>query len=113
MLTRTEIWPPQREDPAKWNTEYKDFNRTDVESAPLAETTSTAEVLAAPAVAPTGEAPEASASPEKTKKRKHDEEETAEEKAERKRKKKEEKAAKKAKKEKRKSKAADSDSDSD
>ncbi|KAF1351725.1 centromere/microtubule-binding protein-like protein cbf5 [Lizonia empirigonia] len=104
---------PNEKTPAKWNTEYKDFNRTDVESAPLAETTSTAEVLAAPAVAPTGEAPEASASSEKTKKRKHDEEETAEEKAERKRKKKEEKAAKKAKKEKRKSKAADSDSDSD
>jgi len=98
---------PNEKTPAKWNAEYKDLNRTDVESAPLAETTSTAEVLAAPPVAPTGEVEE------KTKKRKHDEEETAEEKAERKRKKKEEKAAKKAKTEKRNSKAAESDSDSD
>jgi H/ACA ribonucleoprotein complex subunit 4 len=104
---------PNEKTPAKWNTEYKDFNRTDVETtAPLAETTSTSEVLAAPAVAPTGEV-EASPAAEKTKKRKHDEEESPEDKAERKRKKKEEKAAKKAKKEKRKSKAADSDSDSD
>lgn len=106
---------PNEKTPAKWNTEYKDFNRTDDgTSAPLAPTTSTAEVLAAPAIPPTGEDAEEG----KSKKRKHDdEEESPEDKAERKRKKKEEKEKKKAeksaKKEKRKSKGGDADSDSD
>lgn len=116
---------PNDKTPAKWNTEYKDFNRTDVDGAsvPLAQTTSTSDVLAAPPVAPTGEN-EAEAEvngasdgeEKKSKKRKSRgdaEEEADEDKAERKRKKKEEKAAKKAaKKEKRKSKGGD-DSDSD
>jgi H/ACA ribonucleoprotein complex subunit 4 len=105
---------PNEKTPAKWNTEYKDFNRTDDgTSAPLALTTSTAEVLAAPAIPPTGEDSEEG----KSKKRKHDEDESPEDKAERKRKKKEEKEKKKAeksaKKEKRKSKGGDADSDSD
>lgn len=106
---------PNEKTPAKWNSEYKDFNRNDVDgdSAPVAQTTSSADVLAAPAIPPTG------AEEEKSKKRKKndDDEEDDEDKAERKRKKKEEKAAKKAekaaKKEKRKSKGGDADSDSD
>jgi H/ACA ribonucleoprotein complex subunit 4 len=110
--------------PAKWNTEYKDFNRLpeDGSSLPVAQTTSTAEVLAAPAIPATGisSAEQAAAegemdvdakSSKKRKSRGEEDDETPEDKAERKRKKKEEKAAKKAKKEKRKSKTADSDSD--
>jgi H/ACA ribonucleoprotein complex subunit 4 len=123
---------PNEKTPAKWNAEYKDFNRNDIEasSAPVAQTTSTAEVLAAPAVPATGltstEEAEAEAEVEaamdvdskgKSKKRKSrgdGDEEDAEDKAERKKKKKEEKAAKKAaKKDKKKSKGGDSDSDSD
>jgi H/ACA ribonucleoprotein complex subunit 4 len=122
---------PNEKTPAKWNAEYKDFNRNDVEtsSAPVAQTTSTSEVLAAPPVPATGltstEEAEAEAEVDaamdvdskKSKKRKSrgdGEEEDAEDKAERKKKKKEEKAAKKAaKKDKKKSKGGDSDSDSD
>lgn len=110
---------PNEKTPAKWNTEYKDFNRSDVDgsSAPVAEITSTADVLSAPAVAPTGEVAEATETDNKSKSKKRksrgeDDEEDAEEKAERKKKKKEEKAAKKAAK-KEKKKAKDSDSDSD
>lgn len=117
--------------PAKWNAEYRDFNAADDGSAndgpgaPLtsgqgtSETTSRADVLSAPPVAPTGEVedmdasvsavPEINGDDKKKRKSKH-EGETPEEKAERKRRKKE----KKEKKEKRKSgasKADDSDSD--
>ncbi|KAH8725220.1 centromere/microtubule-binding protein CBF5 [Phaeosphaeriaceae sp. PMI808] len=119
---------PNEKTPAKWNTEYKDFNRTDDgTSLVVAQTTSTSEVLAAPAIPPTGltsaeqvEAESAmdidSKSNKKRKSRGDDEEEAPEDKAERKRKKKEEKEKKKAdkaaKKEKRKSKGGDA-SDSD
>jgi len=92
---------PNEATPAKWNAEYIDYNAPAGEGAtPLAETTATSDVLAAPAIPPTGEieAPPAATSDDSgpSKKRKHDEE-TAEEKAERKRKKKEKKE-KKAKK---------------
>jgi len=107
---------PNEKTPAKWNAEYKDFNRSDVDgaSAPVPETTSTAGALTAPPVAPTEEKAEAMDVDSKSKKRKNrgEDEEDAEEKAERKKKKKEEKPAKKAAK-KDKKKAKDSDSDSD
>ncbi|KAK5077158.1 centromere/microtubule-binding protein cbf5 [Lithohypha guttulata] len=117
--------------PAKWNAEYQDYNASEDPSANdgpgapltsgpgLSETTSKADVLAAPPVAPTGRAEEQDPSipaipqtnGDDTKKRKSKHEgETPEERAERKRRKKE----KKEKKEKRKSgtgKAEDSDSD--
>lgn len=111
--------------PAKWNAEYTDFNapldgtQNDGPGAPLtrgngvSETTSKADVLAAPPVAPTGEPMDEDAgSPQlngdsKDKKRKKHEGETPEERAERKRRKKE----KKDKKEKRKSGASKADSD--
>jgi len=93
---------PNEATPAKWNTEYKDFNAPLEGSAPapVAEIASSAPTL--PAI----EAPEAEADADismisngvKDKKRKRHEGETAEEKAERKRKKKEKKE-KKAKKE--------------
>ncbi|KAF1915540.1 pseudouridine synthase [Ampelomyces quisqualis] len=114
---------PNEKTPAKWNNEYKDFNRAEGETGlPLAQTTSTSEVLAAPAIPATGLSSSAQAEAEaeagaamdvdsKKRKSRDEDDETPEDKAERKRKKKEEKAAKKAKKEKRKSKAADSDSD--
>ncbi|KAI4639058.1 centromere/microtubule-binding protein cbf5 [Alternaria ventricosa] len=117
---------PNDKTPSKWNAEYKDFNRNDVDgaSAPLAQTTSTSEVLAAPAIPATvltgtEEAEAEAETDKKSKKRKSrgdGDDEADEDKAERKRKKKEEKAAKKAekaaKKDKKKSKG-DSDSDSD
>jgi H/ACA ribonucleoprotein complex subunit 4 len=121
---------PNDKTPAKWNAEYKELSRNDVgTSAPVAETTSTAEVLAAPPIPATGltasEEAEAGVAmdvdvkEEKSKKRKSrgdGDDSEDEDKAERKRKKKEEKAAKKAekaaKKDKRKSKGGD-DSDSD
>jgi len=91
---------PNEATPAKWNTEYKDFNAPLEGSAPayVAEIASSAPTL------PTIEAPETDADVSmvsngvKDKKRKRHEGETAEEKAERKRKKKEKKE-KKAKKE--------------
>jgi H/ACA ribonucleoprotein complex subunit 4 len=91
---------PNEATPAKWNTEYKDFNAPLEGStpAPVAEIASSAPTL--PAI----EAPEVDADVSmasngvKDKKRKRHEGETAEEKAERKRKKKEKKE-KKAKKE--------------
>lgn len=93
---------PNEATPAKWNTEYKDFN------APLDGTTpapvAQIEAKPEPATAPTSPAfdPDTSmvsnAADESGKKRKRHEGETAEEKAERKRKKKEKKE-KKAKKE--------------
>lgn len=94
---------PNEATPAKWNTEYKDFNAPleGSASAPVAETTTTEDVAAAPAI-PAIESPDADTSMVsngvKDKKRKRHEGETAEEKAERKRKKKEKKE-KKAKKE--------------
>jgi H/ACA ribonucleoprotein complex subunit 4 len=92
--------------PAKWNNEYKDFNAPldGSAAAPAAETTSTEDVAAAPAVPPPSVTLEADVSmisngvSESGKKRKRHDGETAEEKAERKRKKKEKKE-KKAKKE--------------
>lgn len=91
---------PNEATPAKWNTEYKDFNAPLEGSAPapVAENHSRAPTL------PALESPEADADVSmvsngvKDKKRKRHEGETAEEKAERKRKKKEKKE-KKAKKE--------------
>jgi H/ACA ribonucleoprotein complex subunit 4 len=94
---------PNEATPAKWNTEYKDFNAPldGSTAAPVAEITSKEDVAAAPAV-PAMEAGDAETSKVSNgvegKKRKRHEGETAEEKAERKRKKKEKKE-KKAKKE--------------
>jgi len=113
---------PNEKTPAKWNTEYKDFNRTDDgASLPVAQTTSSSEVLAAPAIPPTGisSAEQAEAEVEmevdgknsKKRKSRDGDDESPEDKAERKRKKKEKNAEKAAKKDKKKSKAADSDSD--
>ena len=93
---------PNEATPAKWNSEYKDFNAPleGSTAAPVAEITSK-DVAAAPAI-PVIEAGDAEASMigngVEGKKRKRHEGETAEEKAERKRKKKE-KQEKKAKKE--------------
>jgi H/ACA ribonucleoprotein complex subunit 4 len=90
--------------PAKWNTEYKDFNAPleGTIAAPVGEITSAEDVAAAPAIAPiTPDTPKAitnGVDEGSSKKRKRHEGETAEEKAERKRKKKEKKE-KKAKKE--------------
>ena len=97
---------PNEATPAKWNTEYKDFNAPlDGSSAvPVAETTSFEDVTTAPAIPPSSATLDADVSmvsngvSESGKKRKRHEGETAEEKAERKRKKKEKKE-KKAKKE--------------
>ncbi|KAJ9652798.1 centromere/microtubule-binding protein cbf5 [Neophaeococcomyces mojaviensis] len=123
---------PNEKTPAKWNAEYQDYNApadpsaNDGPGGPLtsgpagtAETTSRADVLSAPPVAPTGEIADQDAgvpanphmngddsTKEKKRKSKH-EGETPEEKAERKRRKKE----KKEKKEKRKSQADSDDSD--
>jgi len=102
---------PNEKTPAKWNAEYKDLSGAPAaQDTVMAETTSTAEVLAAPPVAPTGSDEEAAVeSTPKSKKRKH-EGETEDEKAERKRK----KAEKKEKKEKKSKKSKkDDDSDSD
>ena len=93
---------PNEATPAKWNTEYTDFHAPleGSAAAPIAETTSTKEVAAAPAI-PAIEADTSVISngvEESGKKRKRHEGESAEEKAERKRKKKEKKE-KKAKKE--------------
>ena len=130
--------------PAKWNAEYKDYNAPLTEgtsSAPMGETTSKSDVLAAPAIRPNGvdgdvsmamdtpvkaEDEEASEEPnvngdsapkvkkeEKEKKRKSKHEgETAEERAERK-KKKQEKKDKKEKKRKRESDFKQEESDED
>jgi H/ACA ribonucleoprotein complex subunit 4 len=95
---------PNEATPAKWNTEYKDFNAP-LEGVPqssptIAEKSSQEDVEAAPAV-PAIDADVSAISngvSENGKKRKRHEGETAEEKAERKRKKKEKKE-KKAKKE--------------
>ena len=93
---------PNEATPAKWNTEYKDFNAPleGTSAAPVAEVTSKEDVAAAPAV-PAIDADVSmitNGEDEGNKKRKRHEGETAEEKAERKRKKKEKKE-KKAKKE--------------
>ena len=111
---------PNENTPAKWNAEYQDFNAPNdpasndaLDAPPRSETTSKADVLSAPPVAPTGEFVEQDAGVDATpqtngdKKRKSKHEgETAEEKAERKRR----KAEKKEKKAKRKSTGGD-DSD--
>lgn len=105
---------PNEETPAKWNTEYKDFNaplENGSAAKPLAETTSKADVLSAPAIAPVPQVSEESAAAiaetnGDSKKRKRHDGESAEEKAERKKKKKE-------KKEKRASKAGAADDESD
>jgi H/ACA ribonucleoprotein complex subunit 4 len=91
---------PNEATPAKWNTEYKDFNAPLEDSAPAPATEIASSVPTLPAI----DATEADADVSmvsngvKDKKRKRHEGETAEEKAERKRKKKEKKE-KKAKKE--------------
>ncbi|PVI07555.1 putative rRNA pseudouridine synthase [Periconia macrospinosa] len=108
--------------PAQWQSGYKDYSALPESSGnAVAETTKTSEVLAAPAIPPTGataeEQAEAGAEVEKSKKRKsRDEDESPEDKAERKKK----KAEKKAEKERRKSdklekkaKKAKADSDSE
>jgi H/ACA ribonucleoprotein complex subunit 4 len=104
---------PNEATPAKWNTEYKDFNAPlDGSAAPAAPVTSKEEVEVA--VAEPSPAPDADVSmisngvEDSGKKRKRHEGETAEEKAERKRKKKEKKE-KKAKKEGKKVEESDSD----
>jgi H/ACA ribonucleoprotein complex subunit 4 len=88
---------PNEATPAKWNTEYKDFNAPldDSSAAPIAEAASTA--AAAPAI-DADVSMISNGADDSAKKRKRHEGETAEEKAERKRKKKEKKE-KKAKKE--------------
>ncbi|EON66588.1 centromere/microtubule-binding protein cbf5 [Coniosporium apollinis CBS 100218] len=115
---------PNENTPAKWNTDYKDFNgpMDDALARPLAEKTEKQDVLTAPPVPPTEvddsmqvDQPATadhippvpvSANGDSTKKKRKHEGETAEEKAERK-KRKEEKKSKKEKKEKRKSKGGD------
>ncbi|KAF2275172.1 putative rRNA pseudouridine synthase [Westerdykella ornata] len=110
---------PNEKTPAKWNSEYKDYSGNgDAPAAiTMGETTSTAEVLAAPPIPPTGvENGELAVTetPEKSKKRKsRDDDETAEDKAERKRKKQEKKEKKEKKKEKKEKKRKDDGSDSD
>jgi H/ACA ribonucleoprotein complex subunit 4 len=104
---------PNEATPAKWNTEYKDFNAPlEGSSAPVAEIVAKEEVAAIEsAPSPPVEADVSMISngvDESGKKRKRHDGETAEEKAERKRKKKEKKE-KKAKKEGKK--VEDSDSD--
>jgi H/ACA ribonucleoprotein complex subunit 4 len=91
---------PNEATPAKWNSEYKDFNAPLEGSvaAPIAETTSTEDVAAAPAIPAVDADTSMISNGVEGKKRKRHEGETAEEKAERKRKKKEKKE-KKAKKE--------------
>ncbi|KAJ9634785.1 centromere/microtubule-binding protein cbf5 [Knufia peltigerae] len=119
---------PNEATPAKWSTEYTDYNApADVSgstAAPVHEKTSQSDVLAAPPVAPNGEAMDVDATAattsvngdaaslgpkdKKEKRKKHDGE-TPEERAERKRRKKE----KKEKKEKRKSSASKADDSDD
>jgi H/ACA ribonucleoprotein complex subunit 4 len=91
--------------PAKWQTEYKDYNAPadGTMAQPVAEKTAKEDVLSAPPVAPNGtsdamEVDEPKANGEKEKKRKRHDGETPEEKAERKRKKKEKKEKKEKKK---------------
>lgn len=96
---------PNEATPAKWQSEYKDYNAsTDgTTTQPVAEKTAKDDVLAAPPVAPNGdshatEADKPKINGEKEKKRKRHEGETPEEKAERKRRKREKKEKKAAKK---------------
>ncbi|KAK5064889.1 centromere/microtubule-binding protein cbf5 [Exophiala bonariae] len=111
---------PNEATPAKWTTEYTDYNAPDGTAAvPPKETTSKSDVLSAPPVAPNGEQADTAMSDEtaaatvngvdKDKKRKKHDGETPEERAERKRRKKE----KKEKKEKRKSKGSAAAEESD
>lgn len=105
---------PNEATPAKWNTEYKDFNAPlEGGEAPAKDATEVSAQIAAaaspPAASPAADVSTVSNTADDSgKKRKRHEGETAEEKAERKRKKKEKKE-KKAKKESKK--AEDSDSD--
>ncbi|KAF2750273.1 putative rRNA pseudouridine synthase [Sporormia fimetaria CBS 119925] len=107
---------PNENTPAKWTSGYKDLSGNadaPTQDVTMAETTTTADVLAAPAIPPTG-GDDVEATPEKSKKRKsRDEDETAEDKAERKRKKQEKKEKKEKKKEKKEKKEKKDDSDSD
>lgn len=91
--------------PAKWKSEYKDYNAGEDDEQPSA---AQPEVLPTPAEEPVKDGPEADADDDKKKRKRH-EGETAEERAERKRKKKE----KKEKKERRKSKQEEDSDDSD
>jgi H/ACA ribonucleoprotein complex subunit 4 len=105
--------------PSQWTSGYKDFNANQQgESSAVAETTKTADVLAAPAIPPTGEPMDTEGGVEATKSKKRksrgEEDETAEEKAERKRKKKEDKERRKSEKSAKKSSKSKTDgSDSD
>ncbi|KAF2676736.1 putative rRNA pseudouridine synthase [Lentithecium fluviatile CBS 122367] len=109
--------------PSQWNDKYKDYSANQQgDASAVAETTNTAEVLAAPAIPPTGvtaeEEADAGAEVEavKSKKRKSrgDEDGTTEDKAERKKKKKEEKERRKSEKAAKKASKAKADgSDSD
>jgi H/ACA ribonucleoprotein complex subunit 4 len=98
---------PNEATPAKWNTEYKDFNAPLEGSAPAAVEATSAKKADSPE-AEVGDVSMMSVDDAGDKKRKH-EGETAEEKAERKKK----KAEKKAKKEKKEKKSKKDDSDSD
>lgn len=88
---------PNEQTPAQWNNEYVDLNKPleNIEAAvaqPVAETTTAADVLAAPAVPTAAPLPIEAAS----KKRKSRDDETPEEREERKRNKKEKKEKKKS-----------------
>ena len=88
---------PNEQTPAQWNDEYVDLNKPleNIEAAaaqPVAETTTAADVLAAPAVPSAAPLPVEAAS----KKRKNRDDETPEEREERKRKKKDKKEKKKS-----------------
>lgn len=109
---------PNEATPAKWNTDYKDYNApADGTAAQAVGKTASEDVPSAPAVAPNGtsdrmEVDEAKANgekekeKEKEKKRKRHEGETPEERVERKRRKTEKKEKKKEKREKKEKKAA-------
>ena len=116
---------PNEATPAKWQSEYRDFNApaegTTIQ--PVAETTAKEDVLSAPPEAPNGdseamEVDGSTAAPEPAngtddKKRKRHEGETPEEKAERKKRKKERKEKKEAKKAKKAAKAESSEEESE
>lgn len=97
LLVAQKFGRPNEKTPAKWNTEYKDYQPVPATGEPAAiradETTATSEVAASTTLP-------AAESPEKSKKRKSrdDDDEKSEDEAERKRKKKEKKEKKKAEK---------------
>jgi H/ACA ribonucleoprotein complex subunit 4 len=107
---------PNEATPAKWNSEYKDYDAPADGTTPQPVTAKTAkeDTSSAPSVAPNGtseamevDEPKANGEKEKEKKRKRHEGETPEEKAERKRRKKEKKEKKEKKAAKKASKGAE------